>query len=174
MDYGYIHFFNSIFTLLLIIYLGIYYFASGVKYDGEWKNNKYEGKGTISIPNCSLILNLNYGYIHLFNFIFTLLLIIYLGIFYYVNGNKYDGEWKNDKKEGKGTISIPNCSLFLNLDYGYIHFFNSIFTLLFIIYLGIFYFANGDKYDGEYKNDKVEGKGIIDKITKEQYNYLIK
>ena len=62
------------------------------------------------------------------NYICTSLYIIYLGICYYVNGNTYDGEWKNGKKDGKGIISIPECSLFLNLNYGYIHFLNSIFT----------------------------------------------
>ena len=46
---------------------------------------------------------------------------------YYNNGEKYDGKWKNDKKEGKG----------------------------------IFYYFNGDKYDGEWKDDKKEGKGTF-------------
>ena len=43
-----------------------------------------------------------------------------IGIFYYKNGSKYNGEWKNDKKEGKG----------------------------------IFYWNDGAKYDGEWKDDK--------------------
>ena len=44
---------------------------------------------------------------------------------YYENGDKYDGEWKNNKREGKG----------------------------------IQYFAVGTRYNGEWKNDKMNGKG---------------
>ena len=29
-----------------------------------------------------------------------------VGIFYYANGNKYDGEWKTNKIEGKGKIKL--------------------------------------------------------------------
>jgi len=27
-----------------------------------------------------------------------------IGTLYYSNGNKYEGEWKNDKMEGKGIL----------------------------------------------------------------------
>ena len=47
------------------------------------------------------------------------------GIMYYKNGNKYEGEWKNDVKEGKGIMLL----------------------------------SNGNKYEGEYKNGLKEGKG---------------
>ena len=46
---------------------------------------------------------------------------------YYKNGDRYEGEWKNDDREGKGIL----------------------------------YYKNGDRYDGEWKNDKREGKGIL-------------
>ena len=42
---------------------------------------------------------------------------------YYKNGNKYEGEWKKSKKEGKG----------------------------------IYYYKNGNIYDGEFKDGKKEG-----------------
>ena len=48
------------------------------------------------------------------------------GIFYYKNGDIYEGECKNDVAEGKG----------------------------------IFYWSNGDRYEGEWKNNEKEGKGI--------------
>jgi hypothetical protein len=48
-----------------------------------------------------------------------------VGIYYYANGNRYDGRWKNDKKFGRGTM----------------------------------YYTNGDKYEGEFKEDKRDGKG---------------
>lgn len=46
---------------------------------------------------------------------------------YYSNGDKYGGDWKDDKKEGKG----------------------------------IMYYNNGDKYGGEWSNDIRNGKGYI-------------
>ena len=49
------------------------------------------------------------------------------GIMYYNNDNKYEGEWKNDFKEGKG----------------------------------IMYYKSGNKYVGEWKNDDKEGEGIM-------------
>ena len=49
------------------------------------------------------------------------------GIYYYYNGNKYEGDWENDEIKGKG----------------------------------IYYYKNGDRYEGECKDDKAEGKGIF-------------
>ena len=43
------------------------------------------------------------------------------------NGNKYDGDWKDDKKHGKGVYN----------------------------------FNNGDEYDGDWKDGKVHGKGVL-------------
>ena len=48
------------------------------------------------------------------------------GIYYYSDGDKYDGEWKYDKKSGKG----------------------------------VYYYNNDYKYDGEWNNDNKHGKGI--------------
>ena len=48
------------------------------------------------------------------------------GEYYYSNGDKYIGEYKNNKKEG----------------------------------LGIYYYKEGDKYEGEYKNDQMDGRGV--------------
>ena len=49
------------------------------------------------------------------------------GIYIFKNGDKYEGEFKDDKRDGKG------------------------------VYISV----NGCKYDGEYKNDKRDGKGIM-------------
>ncbi len=45
----------------------------------------------------------------------------------YANGDKYVGEWKDDKRHGQGTGSL----------------------------------ANGGKYIGEWKNDKKDGMGTL-------------
>ena len=31
---------------------------------------------------------------------------------YYYNGNRYDGNWKNDKKEGKGIFYDSNGNIY--------------------------------------------------------------
>ena len=46
---------------------------------------------------------------------------------YLKNGDRYEGEWKNGKIEGKG----------------------------------IYCRNNGDRYEGDFKNGKREGKGIL-------------
>ena len=57
------------------------------------------------------------------------------GILFYNNGNKYKGEFKNDLKNGHG----------------------------------IFNYKNGEKYDGEYKNDLKDGRGIYYYINEEKF-----
>ena len=54
------------------------------------------------------------------------------GIFTWVDGKKYDGEWKDGKRNGHG-----------NMTYGH----------------GNMTYANGDVYDGEWKSSKRHGKG---------------
>ena len=49
------------------------------------------------------------------------------GVFYYVNGDKYDGDFKDNKLNGYGTL----------------------------------YYKNGNKYEGEWKNNKKNGKGLF-------------
>ena len=53
--------------------------------------------------------------------------IIILGILNQVNGDVYDGEWRDDKCNGKGIMD----------------------------------YANGDRYDGNWKNNMKSGKGNI-------------
>eukprot|EP00826_Nyctotherus_ovalis_P035842 TRINITY_DN3115_c0_g1_i12.p3 TRINITY_DN3115_c0_g1~~TRINITY_DN3115_c0_g1_i12.p3 ORF type:complete len:134 (-),score=12.67 TRINITY_DN3115_c0_g1_i12:716-1117(-) len=57
----------------------------------------------------------------------------YLGIYYYTNGEKYDGEWKLNAKEGFGNFRQET--------------------------IGIWYHSNGGKYEGLWKNNKKHGKG---------------
>jgi len=54
-----------------ILTVGIQQYANGDKYEGEWYDNKKNGKG----------------------------------VFYYANGDVYEAEWKNGKPEGKGNLS---------------------------------------------------------------------
>ena len=49
------------------------------------------------------------------------------GIYYYNDGERYEGDWKNDLKDGKG----------------------------------IYYYNDGERYEGDWKNDLKQGKGIF-------------
>ena len=51
------------------------------------------------------------------------------------NGDKYEGEWKDDKMHGHGTYT----------------------------------FHDGDKYEGEWKDDKMHGQGIYTWANREKY-----
>ena len=59
------------------------------------------------------------------------------GIFYYNNGEKYDGDWKENKKEGNG----------------------------------IYYYSNGSIYEGEWKDDKKEGNGTFTYVKKGEISW---
>lgn len=50
------------------------------------------------------------------------------GTYYYSNGNKYDGQWMNDRKEGRGVYT---------------------------------YLLTGEKYNGEWWNGLKDGRGIF-------------
>ena len=53
-----------------------YTYADGSTYDGEWKDDKGHGQGTLT----------------------------------WADGNKYEGEWKDGKKHGQGTYNYPDGS----------------------------------------------------------------
>ena len=51
-----------------------------------------------------------------------------------IDNGKYDGDWKNDMKNGKGKFAIV---------------------------LGIMHYPNGDYWDGDWKNDVRGTKGKL-------------
>jgi len=59
--------------------------------------------------------------------------LLRLGKCHYANGDEYEGNWKNDLREGIGNLL-----------------YNSLGTLI---------KENGDKYEGEWKEDQMTGKG---------------
>ena len=56
-----------------------------------------------------------------------------LGTFTYSKGERYEGNWANNKKNGEGNL-VNN-------------------------YIGKIVYINGDEYTGNWKNDKKSGKG---------------
>ena len=102
---------------------GTYTFASGTKYDGEFKDNKYNGQGTLTFA----IGNKYVGEFrdHQFHGQGTYTFRSgnkYVGefkdhqfhgkgVYTYANGSRYIGEFKDDKNNGQGTFYTPNGSI---------------------------------------------------------------
>ena len=86
------------------------------KYEGDWKNDKIEGKGKMI----------------------------------WKAGSIYEGEWSNNLKEGKGIQIWPNGQKYEG------NFKNSKFEGK-----GVLYYENGDRYEGDFKNDNRHGSGIM-------------
>ena len=76
--------------------VGSYVWENGDKYEGTWKDNKRQGKGTMIYGNSKVW----HG----------------LGSFTYSKGDKYVGWWDENKKSGEG----------------------------------VFIYANGDRYEGKF------------------------
>lgn len=58
---------------------------------------------------------------------------ITVGIYFYSNGDKYEGDWMVNPS-GKGSS---------------------------VLIVGTMYYANGDRYKGDWKNNVKEGEGIL-------------
>ena len=86
------------------------------KYEGDWKNDKIEGKGKMI----------------------------------WKSGQIYEGEWSNNLKEGKGIQILPNGAKYEG------NFKNSKFEGK-----GVLYCKNGDRYEGDFKNNNRHGSGIM-------------
>ena len=86
------------------------------KYEGDWKNDKIEGKGKMI----------------------------------WKSGCIYEGEWSNNLKEGKGFEVFPSGQKYEG------NYKNSKRDGK-----GVFYYKNGDRYEGDFKNGKRHGSGIM-------------
>jgi len=72
------------------------------------------------------------------------------GIYYLANGNRYEGEFEEGKKHGKGRMYRVGGDI-VEGEWN-----NDI-----IDDRGIYYFVNGAKYEGELKDDMANGEGIL-------------
>ena len=80
------------------------------------------------------------------------------GTFYYKNGDRYKGQWKNEKENGHGVMRYANGDTydgdFVNGDcHG----------------KGALSFDNGDTYDGDFVNNERTGKATLIYANGEQY-----
>ena len=70
---------------------------------------------------------------------------IFIGKYFFNDGARYEGEWKDDKKHGQGKKSyLLNDLLILTL-------LNS--------FIGEFFCKNGERYEGKWKSGWINGSG---------------
>ena len=130
-------------------------------YQGEMKESKYHGQGTLyGADGYKLEGQFVDGKLHEGKSYYANGKIEYdgqwkncqshgKGIEYYENGDTYEGEFSEGKPNGQGTLYFANGAKYEgqfkdNKFHGQ----------------GTFYYADGDKYEGQYQNGKRHGKGI--------------
>ncbi len=116
---------------------GIYRFAHGAKYVGEWRDGKRHGQGTFTWPSGNKYVGewQDHNYHG-------------QGTYTWADGRKYVGEWRDNKKHGQGTFTFPDGAKYVgewrdDKRHGQ----------------GTFTFPDGARYVGEYHNEKRHGQG---------------
>ncbi len=126
---------------------GTHTWGGGLKYIGDWKNNKKNGQGTLTSGKGDKYVgdwkdDKYHGQ----------------GTVTFANGNSYVGEFKNGKKHGQGTYTWASGNSYVG-EYengkrqGH----------------GTFTWANGDKHVGEYENGKRQGHGTLTWASGDSY-----
>lgn len=140
---------------------GVYSFADGQVYIGEWKNDKYHGIGTLTYPDGkeysgewknglmdgkgTLITSNGSKVVGEFRDDMANGKCIFNSV---IENDVYIGEFVDDQRHGQGTLIFPDGEKYIgeflyDEKNGY----------------GTNIFPNGDEYKGEWKDDKFHGKG---------------
>ena len=85
------------------------------------------------------------------------------GTFYFLNGDRYTGKWARDKMDGSGVYQYKNGDRWIHV----IHTvylmsdarFEGVFNKGEFSGDGLFFFGSLDKYDGEFSQGKLQGRG---------------
>ena len=123
---------------------GIMKYKNGGKYEGQWKNDRRNGKGVFTSQNYN---NPNLTGIK-YEGEFNNDKIEGYGIGKYSSGDKYEGEWKNNKQYGRGVLNYVGGGKYvgewkngkLNGE-------------------GIYYLKNGERFEGKFEDNKYNGYG---------------
>ena len=168
------------FTIKNVLYTYIGEFSCGVKegkgnlnskdnkynYDGDWKNDKYEGFGALYDHGEKYTGNFKDGKFHGKGTLYKTNGDIIEGDFFegnikkgkwiYKNGDSYEGQFEKGIFNGTGTYKYKNGNKFKG------KYLNGEKTF------GCLEFSEGGKYEGYFENDLYEGEGIlIDKNDEE-------
>ncbi len=79
---------------------------------------------------------------------------IYKGTYTAKTGNKYVGEWQNDKKCGVGVMHYPDGAKY-----------DGEFRDGKINGKGSYFYKNGDRFVGEWAREKKHGKGVCSDLA---------
>ncbi|CAF0775707.1 unnamed protein product [Adineta ricciae] len=179
---------------------GVCHYSNGNKYTGEWEHDKQTGQGTLIFSSGDRVTSLliymndsraNSKMVDEMEKVPTFLLMdvsisnnnesydIYerrlgrfernkingKGVFYYANGDKYIGDWIDDNREGQGVLILSSGDRIRDVYEQRLgqfkgHKING---------KGIFYSANGDKYSGDWIDDKRTGYGVFTWSTGDRY-----
>ena len=119
------------------------YFGGRLKYIGQWKESKYHGEGTLEFFEdyedtiAKYVKNITIGEIN-------------LGEYFDSNVKKYTGQFEDDKYHGKGTMTWDDGSKYTG------QWENDIFHGE-----GTMTWDDGSKYVGQWKNGKFHGNGTL-------------
>ena len=113
--------------IMTFITVNQYDFAAPIKYDGEWKNGVRGIGGRVVDDD----------------------LLEGKGIMIYKNGDKYDGDWVNGKREGKGIMTYSNGGKY-----------DGEWKNDKRMGEGILIYKNGDKYEGKWTHGYPHGVGV--------------
>lgn len=144
---------------------GYYEYSTGGEYEGEFVDGRQDGFGTMTFPNHDFYEGdwkngkmEGYGEYHHYEPSIDRFGAIYKGQFKngvregvgrmtYANRNIYEGQWQNNLRTGMGVCWFTNGDCY----HGLWQFDNML--------RGVYHKANGDKYDGEFKDGKFDGYG---------------
>ncbi len=117
---------------------GIYTYADGALYRGDWKDDSMHGYGAYTFANGNLYEGeFKAGKQH------------GQGTFTFVDGDEYQGEFKDDNMHGHGTFTYAYNGDKYQGEYRGDNMHGQ----------GTFTYANGNKYQGEWKDDMKHGQG---------------
>lgn len=122
---------------------GIQINPDDTKYEGEWRNNKYDGRGTLWVKKNNAYARQYVGGWRDGN-------MEGQGVYYFDNGEIYRGGWLRNKKSGEGRLDYVNGDNYIgewanDVQEGF----------------GAMNYANGNIFEGLWSNGKKEGPGLF-------------
>jgi len=141
---------------------GVLQFASGDRYEGEFKASEMHGHGVLRYADGDVYEgDFKDGKSH------------GQGVFTYADGDVYTGEFVNDKQQGTGIFKYANGDVYEGrFEDGEMHGrgvyiyadgdrYEGRFEDGEMHGCGVYIYANGDVYTGEFVNDKQQGRGVM-------------
>eukprot|EP01104_Vermistella_antarctica_P018806 TRINITY_DN7112_c0_g1_i1.p1 TRINITY_DN7112_c0_g1~~TRINITY_DN7112_c0_g1_i1.p1 ORF type:complete len:957 (+),score=273.78 TRINITY_DN7112_c0_g1_i1:97-2967(+) len=132
-----------------------------IKYEGEWNQGRYQGKGKLELKDTSV-----------YEGSFKDGRCWGAGVKVYQNGSKYDGSWADDRYEGTGTLTSVNGDHYEGNWHTGKRFGRGVSTTGDGTYegewlkdrkegKGVFTWPDGSKYSGGFMSDKRHGRGVF-------------